>query len=141
MKNRNVNLKRAGDRALVAFTVFVTASAIVLVGCTASQVSDDNSSDSKGGNRTALCKFNADINEAARQTETPEATITMLKRFESRFAQALEDAPSQIKPSVQTLSDAATIVIRTKDIASVESKLDDIGQATYEIDAFCEVQR
>jgi hypothetical protein len=91
------------------------------------------------GNKPALCMFVSDIDSAANTATSPSQDLAVLRSFQPRFAQALNDAPSEVRSEVKTLVDASRSAIDTGN-PSVAST-DAVVNAGYQLDVYCGIRK
>jgi hypothetical protein len=103
---------------------------------TASSNSSSTSSSSSNGNKTAFCKFNADVNAKLANVTSADEALQVFKDLESGFDDYLKNAPSEVKADAQVQVDAARKAIKDNDASSIpnDSKVQAAGE---HVDTFC----
>lgn len=85
-----------------------------------------------------FCAFVGAIDNAGRAAgPSQEERTAVLRTFRPRFAQAIADAPPELKPYVRTMVDASESAIRSGTSGSVNP--DDLDEAARRVDSYCGV--
>jgi hypothetical protein len=122
---------------LAASVVGLLGLAVLVAACASSHSTNTGTFSASQGNKTALCKFDADINAAGKSANSRKQLLHLLKSFEPRFDQAVADAPPDIKPDVQTLIGGLRQMIQANSTSVGFASADKFDQAGNDLNAYC----
>jgi len=114
-------------------------SLFVLVGLVAACTGrrpDPDPSPSTDGDKAALCQFDTDFHRAGESVKTEQDSVRLIRSFEPRFDEVLRDAPSEVRPAVETLIEGLRGIARTGDLDAVDSP-EAFSTAGKRLDTYC----
>jgi hypothetical protein len=115
---------------------------IVLAACTVNKQGprDGEGSATAGGNKAALCEFDADFNKASKSAQSEKDFLALIKSFEPRFDQVLADAPADIKRNVEIVIGGLRKIIKAGDTSAIDESGETFSEAGNQLDAYCGIK-
>lgn len=149
--------KRQGVAPSAVLILLLSVGVVLLAGCThraspSPQTSGSSTSQSAlttdpkaqsvqaVGNKTALCHFVSRLDSAVNTANTSDEALAAVSPFVAQFDTAVNEAPSDIRPSVEDVVAALRQAVEAGTFDTADASASATGSSAYKLDAYCGIK-
>ena len=144
MKSIPMNARQKLSRFAIPM-LLAGVALLLLAGCThtinnSSQISGSRtarSTQTATGDKAALCRFMSGLDSAVNRANTSAEALAAVAPFATQFDTAVNEAPSEIRPSVEKVTAALRQALNAHTFNTADASSEATGASAYKLDAYC----